>query len=85
MTRLPSLELGIEGGRQAGSCDSGYSCLFQQRLLEDPPRRRWGKRPIPRTPFERLFGAGDDTKAREERNFYRKSILDFGSQRTPIS
>src|SRR5206468_9082400 len=25
-TKLPSLEIGIERGRDAGSCDSGYSC-----------------------------------------------------------
>src|SRR5437660_9585435 len=25
-TRLPSLEIGCEGGRLAGNCDSGYSC-----------------------------------------------------------
>src|SRR5947209_9410664 len=27
-TRFPSLELGCEAGRQAGNCDSGYSCAY---------------------------------------------------------
>ena len=31
----------------------------------------------PKLIFERLFGSGEDRKAMEERNFYRKSILDF--------
>src|SRR5262245_27791651 len=31
-TKLPSLELGIEGGRNAGSCDSGYSCAYSNSI-----------------------------------------------------
>src|SRR5260370_663099 len=27
-TRFPSLELGLEDARQAGDCDSGYSCAY---------------------------------------------------------
>lgn len=27
-TRFPSLELGMEDSRQAGDCDSGYSCAY---------------------------------------------------------
>ena len=32
-TRLPSLELGIERGRNAGNCDSGYSCAYSNNCL----------------------------------------------------
>lgn len=28
-TRLPSLELSCDAGQRAGSCDSGYSCVYQ--------------------------------------------------------
>jgi hypothetical protein len=31
-TRLPSLEIGTEGGRNAGQCDSGYSCAYSNNI-----------------------------------------------------
>ena len=31
-TRFPSLELGMEDARQAGDCDSGYSCAYTNNL-----------------------------------------------------
>ena len=31
-TWLPSLELGIEPGPQAGDCDSGYSCAYSNSI-----------------------------------------------------
>ena len=31
-TRFPSLELGLEDARQAGDCDSGYSCAYTNNL-----------------------------------------------------
>src|SRR6478735_8481798 len=31
-TRFPSLELGIEPGKPAGNCDSGYSCAYQSNF-----------------------------------------------------
>ena len=31
-TRFASLELGLEGSSQAGSCDSGYSCAYSSNL-----------------------------------------------------
>ena len=31
-TRFPSLELGMEDSRQAGDCDSGYSCAYTNNL-----------------------------------------------------
>jgi Protein of unknown function (DUF1552) len=78
-TRFPSLELGMEDARQAGDCDSGYSCAYTNNLA-------WGSesQPLPptldpRALFERLFGTSSATtpeaRARESRN--RKSILDF--------
>ena len=32
ITRFPSLEVGIEDARQAGNCDSGYSCAYTNNL-----------------------------------------------------
>ena len=31
-TRFASLEVGLEDGRQAGDCDSGYSCAYTNNL-----------------------------------------------------
>lgn len=31
-TRLPSLQLGIDGGGTAGGCDSGYSCAYSRNI-----------------------------------------------------
>lgn len=76
-TRLPSLELGTEGGRQAGSCDSGYSCAYSSNISWKSDTTPMAKEVNPKAAFERLFGSGEDAQARAERDFYRKSILDF--------
>src|SRR5438132_13727424 len=31
-TKFASLEIGCEGGRQAGNCDSGYSCAYSSTI-----------------------------------------------------
>ena len=31
-TRLPSLQLGIDGGGGTGNCDSGYSCAYARNI-----------------------------------------------------
>ncbi|MEZ6086747.1 MAG: DUF1552 domain-containing protein [Pirellulaceae bacterium] len=74
-TRLPSIELGVVDSRNAGSCDSGYSCAYSSNVSwrsEDQPA---SKETVPRLAFERLFGTGNNAATRE-RDFYRKSILD---------
>jgi len=77
-TKLPSLEIGIERGRNAGSCDSGYSCAYSSNISWKSPNTPMAKEINPRLVFERLFGGdGDVAKGREKRNFYRKSILDL--------
>jgi hypothetical protein len=79
-TRLPSLELGIEGGRQAGRCDSCYSCAYVSNISWKSATTPMAKEIDPRAVFERLFGSSyEDAKAQAERNFYRQSILDFVS------
>ena len=77
-TRLPSLELGIEGGRNAGQCDSGYSCAYSNNISWKTPSTPMSKEINPKLVFERMFGASDDRDSvgRAKRDFYRKSILD---------
>lgn len=79
-TRLPSLELGIEGGRNAGQCDSGYSCAYSNNISWKTATTPMAKEINPRLVFERLFGSADDRDAargRAKRDEYRKSILDL--------
>lgn len=76
-TRLPSLELGINRGRHAGSCDSGYSCAYSSNISWKSPNTPTSKEVNPRLAFERLFGKKADVEVTARRNRYRKSILDF--------
>jgi hypothetical protein len=75
-TRLPSLEIGCEGGRQAGNCDSGYSCVYSSTISWRSATTPVPKEINPRLVFERLFGSGPDAE-RARRDATRRSILDF--------
>jgi hypothetical protein len=79
-TKFSSLELGIEGGRQSGNCDSGYSCAYQTNFSWRDDSTPNAKEVDPKQVFERLFGTGsakdrDENRAKRERS--TKSILDF--------
>lgn len=77
LTALPSLELGIERGRHAGSCDSGYSCAYSNAISWKTPNTPMAKEINPRLAFLRLFG-DKSANARDPRNDqFRKSILDL--------
>jgi len=80
-TRLSTLEMSCEGSlRQAGSCDSGYACAYQNNLSwrdENTPMPAIGD---PRLIFERLFSSSDEdpdlAAGRALRESCRSSILD---------
>lgn len=76
-TRLPSLELGINRGRNAGSCDSGYSCAYSANISWKTANTPTAKEINPRLAFERIFGSREAVATRARRNRFRKSILDF--------
>ena len=76
---MPSLELGIDPGRRAGNCDSGYSCVYSSTLSWRSATQPLPKEVNPKLAFERLFSSLPDTQ-REERDQQRKSILDFVKQ-----
>ncbi len=76
-TSLPSLELGIERGRNSGNCDSGYSCAYSANVSWKTESTPMAKEINPKLAFERLFGAADAAKGQAERDAYRKSILDM--------
>src|SRR5581483_2928954 len=79
-TRFPSLEIGAEGGRQAGNCDSGYSCAYSSNLSWRSATTPNPKEVNPRAVFDRLF-AGASRSASEQnrsrRELYNQSVLHF--------
>jgi len=83
-TRFPSLELGMEDARQAGDCDSGYSCAYTNNLAWRSETQPLPPILDPRAMFERLFGvdAGLEPAERDRRNRLRRSILDFVAEDT---
>ena len=78
-TRFPSLELGMDDARQAGDCDSGYSCAYTNNLAWKGESQPLPPTLNPRVLFERLFGSGQpmtpEERARQAK--YRRSVLDF--------
>jgi hypothetical protein len=77
-TRLPSLEVGLEEARQAGNCDSGYSCAYAYNLSWRTETQPLPPISDPRILFERLFGSdvAEPPAARARRLAMRRSILD---------
>ena len=79
-TRLPSLEIGTEGGGQSGNCDSGYSCVYSANIAWRSDTQSVPKESNPKLIFDRLFAAGrpgESAEARAKREQHAKSILDY--------
>lgn len=77
-TRLPSLELGLVRGRNAGQCDSGYSCAYSSNISWRTPTTPTAKEIVPKLAFERLFGGGPEKEKQRARHLKnRQSILDL--------
>jgi hypothetical protein len=78
-TRFASLEIGCEGGKNSGNCDSGYSCAYSANLSWRTESTPMSKETNPRLVFERLFGTPGKTGSMEQarRDHYKQSILDF--------
>ncbi len=78
-TTFPSLELGIEGGRSGGVCDSGYSCAYSNNISWRTPSLPMAKETKPRLVFARLFGdpnSMESEKERAKRRAEQRSVLD---------
>ena len=73
-TRLASIELGTEEGRDAGSCDSGYACAYSNNISWRSDSLPTAKEVNPLRAFQRLFGTGgQDSRLRQ----MQSHILDF--------
>jgi hypothetical protein len=77
-TELASLELTLESGESAGTCDLGYSCAYTNTISWRGPRTPLPMEHNPRAVFERLFGDGgtSGTAARVARMRRDRSLLD---------
>lgn len=79
-TRIPSLQLGTEGGGSAGGCDSGYSCAYTRNISWKSETQPLSKTVSPQVVFDQLFGGFDPaaTEAEKARRLkYRTSVLDY--------
>jgi len=78
-TQIASLELGLDEPSMVGSCDSGYSCAYNNTLSWTGPATPLPIAVNPREVFERLFGDGDlgDAAARRRQLIRQASLLDF--------
>lgn len=74
-TRLPSIELGTEEGRDAGSCDSGYSCAYSNNISWRSDSLPTAKEISPLKAFQRLFGSAGSQDQRLRT--MQSNILDF--------
>jgi hypothetical protein len=81
-TQLASLELAIESGETAGSCDTGYACPYTNTLSWSGSSTPLPTQNDPRRVFERLFGDSRSTNPSERvaRARQQKSILDSVTQ-----
>ena len=79
-TRFSSLELGVDPGKMAGNCDSGYSCAYSSNISWSGEANPVGKEVNPRLVFERLFASGKTSevdKSQQQREALQRSVLDF--------
>jgi Protein of unknown function (DUF1552) len=78
-TRLPSMQLGIDGGSSAGGCDSGYSCAYARNISWTAPTTPLPKITSAAQVFDQIFMGFDATSTtaeQDKRRAYQKSVLD---------
>ena len=85
VTPYSSLEISCDTIRNAGACDTGYSCIYEHNLAWSSPTTPMTPEVNPRLLFERLFGAGspkDRTQNLILRQRQQRSVLDFVAEDT---
>ena len=78
LTKLPSLEVGLEEARQTGNCDNNYSCAYCYNVSWKTETQPLPPIADPRNLFERLFGSDvvESPENHARRLAMRQSILD---------
>ncbi|MEQ8838553.1 MAG: DUF1552 domain-containing protein, partial [Lacipirellulaceae bacterium] len=80
LTRFASLELGVEKGKNAGNCDSGYSCAYSHNISWRTPNTPTVQETNPQLVFDRLFDTGtpaDKAQSKHLRQQRKQSVLDL--------
>jgi hypothetical protein len=80
VTPYASLELSCDTIRNAGACDTGYSCIYEHNLAWSGPTTPVTPEVNPRLLFERLFGTGSPSERTQNlimRQKQQRSVLDF--------
>ena len=80
LTRIASMQLGINGGGSVGDCDSGYSCAYARNISWASPTQPLQKTTSPSVVFDQIFQGFDPQATAEEkakRLKYRSSVLDY--------
>ena len=79
-TRFPSLVLGIDGGGSSGTCDTGYSCVYERNISWSGPASPTGKTTSVSQLFNRMFGGFDAEETAKQKALRLKmnaGILDY--------
>ena len=76
-TPLNSLQLALDYDFVVGSCENGYSCVYQRTFSWKTPRTPMPMESNPRAVFERLFGEGGTAAERFARLRQDRSVLDL--------
>ena len=81
-TQLASLEMALDDNAVVGTCETGYSCAYNNTLSWSSPNTPVPMENKPRAVFERLFGdlESTDTAARLARIRQEGSLLDSVAQ-----
>ena len=81
-TQLASLEMALDDNAVVGTCETGYSCAYNNTLCWSSPNTPVPMENKPRAVFERLFGdlESTDTAARQARMRQEGSLLDSVTQ-----
>lgn len=74
---LQSLQLTLDPDITVGSCENGYSCVYQHTFSWKTPTTPLPMEGNPRAVFERLFGEGGSTAERRARLRQDRSVLDL--------
>ena len=76
-TPLRSLQLSLDHENIVGSCENGYSCVYQHTYSWSDPTTPVPMESNPRAVFERLFGEGGSPQEQAARLKRDRSVLDL--------
>src|SRR5262249_41868840 len=79
-TALQSLQLALDYDFVVGSCENGYSCVYQRTFSWKTPTTPMPMESNPRAVFERLFGEGGTAAERFARLRQDRSVLDLARE-----